>query len=242
MGLWGLAAWQVDRAGLRVAALDWSAPTALVVLGARVEPTGEPSPTLRARVHHAVDVACLGGPRLFVVSGGVGDFGPAEAEVGLALAGQLGLGGVETAAERASHSTHENAVQTAKLLRERRVRHVVLVSDPYHLPRARLEFEAEGLHVQVSPVLDAPRHQALAERCLWALREVLALARFAVRHALKPGRTVSPRLAPHRHRAHPASTARSADAAAHVRNAATTTGLRGRAHSTVQRAATPITE
>jgi uncharacterized SAM-binding protein YcdF (DUF218 family) len=177
--LW--AAWQVDRAGVRAQPLDWSEPTALVVLGARVEPGGVASPTLAARVAHAVEVAKAGKPAVFIVSGGVGVHGPAEAEVGLALAQQLGLAGVEMAREANSHTTHENAARTAQLLRHLHIRHVVLVSDPFHLLRARLEFERERLHVQTSPALQGPRHQNWLERAWWTSREVIALARFLVR-------------------------------------------------------------
>jgi hypothetical protein len=70
-----VAAWHVDRVGVASAPLDWSAPTAIVVLGARVEEGGTASPTLRARVAHAVEVARTGAPALFIVSGGLGDHG-----------------------------------------------------------------------------------------------------------------------------------------------------------------------
>jgi uncharacterized SAM-binding protein YcdF (DUF218 family) len=175
------AAWHVDRVGVVVAPLDWSAPTAIVVLGARVDEGGVASPTLRARVTHAVEVARTGQPALFIVSGGIGNHGPSEAEVGLELARRLGLEATPTVREADSHSTQQNAECTARLLRARGLQRVVLVSDPSHLLRARLEFEGQGLQVQTSPALGGPRHRAWHLRAWWTLREVLALARFATR-------------------------------------------------------------
>jgi uncharacterized SAM-binding protein YcdF (DUF218 family) len=165
----------IDVRGTRREALDWSSPTAIVVLGARVEADGRASQTLHARVMHAVALWTTSRRSPLLISGGVGTFGAAEADVGAALAMDAGVPVDQLMRERESHSTRENAQRSAALLREAGIDRVVLVSDPYHLARARLEFERCGLQVQTSPVLEAPRHQSPVERAFWTLREVPAL-------------------------------------------------------------------
>ncbi len=46
-----------------------------------------------------------------------------------------------------SHNTHENAVYGARLLREKGIRKIVLVTEAYHMPRAAACFRKEGLMV-----------------------------------------------------------------------------------------------
>lgn len=184
LGLWLGLAWVIDRVGADASA-PWpsAGPEVLVVLGARVEADGTPSPTLRSRVEHAAAV-WRGRPGAFVLfSGGVGTHGASEASVARDLALSLGVPAGQCLVEEASHSTAQNAFFSARLLRARFPRgvHVTVVSDPYHLLRARLLFQrASGAEVSISPVLDAPRHRDGLSRVGWALREVPALLKDAV--------------------------------------------------------------
>jgi uncharacterized SAM-binding protein YcdF (DUF218 family) len=171
------AAW-IDRVGTQPASLSFSRKTAVVVLGARVEESGLASKTLEARVMHGVaTMAMAPSETVLLISGGVGTFGDAEADVGARLAVDAGVPDLRVRRERRSHSTHQNALLSAELLRTEGITDVVLVSDPYHLARARLEFERLGFTVQVSPVVEAPRHESLPSRAYWTLREVPALVR-----------------------------------------------------------------
>jgi vancomycin permeability regulator SanA len=53
----------------------------IVVLGAAVWAGGRPSPTLRRRVLHAVELLQCGHSDILILSGGVGKFPPSEARV-----------------------------------------------------------------------------------------------------------------------------------------------------------------
>lgn len=82
--------------------------------------------------------------------------------------------------EEESHSTLQNAAFSLRVLRARFPRgfHVIVASDPYHLPRARRLFERlGGAPVSTSPVLEAPRHRQWPSRAWWALREVPAMVK-----------------------------------------------------------------
>ena len=173
----GLTAWFIDHEGT----VDTATPSdALVVLGARVDADGSASSTLRARVEHAVALYRQGLAPKLVFSGGVGDFGDSEARVSERLAISLGVPESACLLEEASHSTAQNAAFTAALLRAHQLHRVIVVTDPYHLPRALRLFALEGVPATGSPVLDAPRHRELTSRLWWTLREVFAHARLSL--------------------------------------------------------------
>jgi uncharacterized SAM-binding protein YcdF (DUF218 family) len=53
--------------------------------------------------------------------------------------------------EDRSRTTHENALECAKLLHERDVRQIILITDAKHMLRAKLCFEKEGFQVIPAP-------------------------------------------------------------------------------------------
>ena len=58
--------------------------------------------------------------------------------------------------EADSRNTHENAVDSAKILTDAGVRSVVLVGHSFDFPRSRKEFEAAGIHVIAAPIAIPP--------------------------------------------------------------------------------------
>ncbi|XXF77346.1 YdcF family protein [Myxococcaceae bacterium GXIMD 01537] len=170
-GVFGLA-FVVDRFGQRERA---GRAEVLVVLGARVLPGGQPSGALAARAEHAVSLYQRGlAPRL-LFSGGVGVNPPSEASVLRAVAVRLGVPEEACMLEERSHSTEENARYSAQLLRGLGVRRVLVVSDPYHLLRARQYFRLQGFEVDTSPALLTERNLNLLDRMYWTVRESFAL-------------------------------------------------------------------
>ncbi|WP_224361579.1 YdcF family protein [Hyalangium versicolor] len=170
-GVFGLA-WRVDRFGQNERAMP---ADAVVVLGARVLKGGVPSGALYARVEKAAELYRRGiAPRL-VFSGGVGDNPPSEAQVMRSVAVQLGVPAEACLLEEQSHSTEQNSRYSAELLRSLGARRVVVVSDPYHLLRARQYFRLQGFEVATSPALLTDRNLDAWERFYWTVRESLAL-------------------------------------------------------------------
>ena len=174
LGFCGLT-FVVDHFGQREGALASGGADVVVVLGARVLADGTPSGTLRARTEKAVELYRQGvAPRL-LFSGGVGVYPPAEARVMRELAVSLGVPAEACLLEEESHSTEQNAHLSARVLRELGARRVVVVSDPYHLLRARQYFRLEGYEVATSPALLAERNVAAVDRFYWTVREAVAL-------------------------------------------------------------------
>ena len=170
-GVFGLA-WRVDRFGQRERARP---ADAVVVLGARVLPGGVPSGALHARVEKAVELYRGGIASRLVFSGGVGDNPPSEAQVMRSLAVQLGVPAEACVLEEQSHSTEQNTRYSADLLRGLGLRRVVVVSDPYHLLRARQYFRLQGFEVDTSPALLTERNLHMVDRFYWTVREAFAL-------------------------------------------------------------------
>ena len=170
----GGLAWTIDAYGQ----VERAGPAdALVVLGARVLPGGEPDDSLRCRTLKAVELYRHGLAPVLICTGGVGDNPPAESRVAAALAERSGVPGNRIELEEHSTSTRENAEYAARICRERGWRKVVVVSDPYHLFRARRAFEREGLTALTSPALDCRRNRSTRERVIWTLRETVLVLR-----------------------------------------------------------------
>ncbi len=146
---------------------------AIVVLGCRVLPSGRPSYALARRARHAARLYHAGHAPFVITTGGVGDFGPAEADVAAAVLLEEGVPERAILREDASTSTDENAA----FARDRfGGRSVLVVSDSFHTLRARRVFARRYDHVEVA----GTRSRLLDERRRGATREVLALSAYLV--------------------------------------------------------------
>ncbi len=177
---WCAVAWFIDRKGGEGFDSPGEGQEVIVVLGARVNQDGRASLTLRTRVEHAVALLSRRPGAVLLFSGGIGTWGSSEASVARALAISLGVDAARCLVEEESHSTSQNAQFSVRLLEARYPLgfYVTVVTDPYHLVRARMVFEHAGAGaVSGSPVVEAPRHRASIERVWWALREVPAFVK-----------------------------------------------------------------
>jgi uncharacterized SAM-binding protein YcdF (DUF218 family) len=125
------------------------------------------------RVSYGVELAKRGYAPLLVMSGGGPVRSVTDAEVMAREAVRLGIAREVVLIEDQSESTWENAVLTAKLLRDRKVNEILLVTCPYHSLRAKLMFRARGLAVAVAPVPDSEFARARGLDRLRFLRLIL---------------------------------------------------------------------
>lgn len=149
---------------------------AIVVLGC-------PSPAaLTRRLDRGIRLFQNGVAPLLVFSGGGAGL-IAEAEFMRRLALAHGVPESALLVEPASHNTFENARETARLLRSKGLRSVVLASDWFHLPRARLLFQFAGLEVVAVAAGLSP---SLKWQVRAAIREIVALPWSLLRALITP--------------------------------------------------------
>ncbi len=123
--------------------------TAIVILGAAVWENG-PSPTLRRRTLHGAELFHAGRGDVVIVCGGLGRFPPSEAEAMAVLLSDTGVPPHAIRLEDTSTNTVENIRNALPILQALEDENVLIVSDAYHLARARLIARREGLRVAVS--------------------------------------------------------------------------------------------
>jgi uncharacterized SAM-binding protein YcdF (DUF218 family) len=129
---------------------------AIVVLGA-AQYNGRPSPVLRARLDHALRLYNEGYAPRIVVTGGVGRGDTtSEAIVGrhYLLARDVVPGDVVVQPQ--GHSTQASMTAVAEWLEAEGLHSVLLVSDPFHMYRLRLEARRTNLEAYTSPTESSP--------------------------------------------------------------------------------------
>jgi uncharacterized SAM-binding protein YcdF (DUF218 family) len=149
---------------------------AIVVAGAGVMPGGVPSDALYARTRAATDLYLAGYAPTLALTGGVGDWGPAEAVVAEQLALGWGVPPEAILREERSTSTEENAALLRELLGDRSV---LVVTDRYHVWRCERVFRRHFSRADAVGTTSPPYIRARG-----ALREVLAIPWYAVRGRL----------------------------------------------------------
>lgn len=156
----GLLAWIVGVGILVVrihqtGEIDDAQPAdAIVVLGAGIRRNGQADYALTRRSLHAAQLWQRGYADTIICTGGQAPRTPrSEAEACADVL--IERGGVDPAAillEMHSRSTEENALFTRPLLVENGFEDVLLVSDSFHILRARYIFGQQGIDVYASPV------------------------------------------------------------------------------------------
>ena len=143
---------------------------AIVVLGA-AQYDGRPSPVLRARVDHAIQLWRRGmAPVLFMTGGrGPGDT-TSEAAVERKYAIANGVPASAILMEEESRSTSESLRNVAAAL-GKDARAVILVSDPFHMLRLSILARRFGLHPRTSPTRTSPISASRGAFWSYTLRE-----------------------------------------------------------------------
>ncbi|MGE0713277.1 MAG: YdcF family protein [Planctomycetota bacterium] len=150
-----------------------------VVLGNRVEPSGEPSAVLGERLERALELYRAGRVERLLVSGGLGAEGFVESEVMARWLVARGVPRERVLEDPLGSTTFHTARHTVGLLRARGWRRVVAVSSDYHLLRCRLALRRAGV---ADEDLGLAGSSSRRPRDLYAVpRELAGLVYYALR-------------------------------------------------------------
>jgi uncharacterized SAM-binding protein YcdF (DUF218 family) len=156
----------------RTASLEELQPADAIVVFGAAEYYGHPSPVLRARLDHALDLFHRGLAPVVITTGGAAlDPTFSEGGVGRDYLMRHGVPERSLIAETQGRDTSESAARVAVIMRANGLHSCVAVSDAYHVFRIRKLLEHEG----IGPVYMAPRPDStphgIFQRAVASLRE-----------------------------------------------------------------------
>lgn len=173
LGLLMVGTWVMSLAGV----IFWEhrdnarPASAIVVLGA-AQYVGRPSPVLRARLDHAIDLYRRGLAPRIIFTGGFGDRDTtSEAAVGQRYAIEHGVPPRAILIENSGRSTAESLRHVAVLMDAEPSRDVILVSDPFHMLRLSILARRYGMTPFASPTRTSPISMSRRESWKYALAE-----------------------------------------------------------------------
>ena len=145
--------------------------SAIVVLGA-AQYVGRPSPVLRARLDHAIDLWRRKLAPVIIVTGGTGRGDTtSEAAVSRRYAIRQGVPASAILMETNGRTTSQSMDAVEALMAQRHRRDVLLVSDPFHMLRLTILARRHGLIPYASPTPTSPIAANPSERWKYALSE-----------------------------------------------------------------------
>ncbi len=144
---------------------------AIVVLGA-AQYNGRPSPVLKARLDHAVELYRRGLAPFIIVTGGVGAGDTlSEAAVAERFLWGEGIPGPAILKDDAGRSSVASLRAAARQIRARSGRTVLLVSDGFHMLRLTIIARRLGLEPRPSPATASPISTSLRLEIPYLLAE-----------------------------------------------------------------------
>lgn len=136
----------------RQADREEAAPADAIVVFGAAEYRGQPSPVLRARLDHALDLYRRGlAPRLITTGGHGGDPVFTEGEVSRSYLARHNVPSEMILVESDGETTMESAAAVAEIMDRMRMSSCIVVSDGYHIYRVKKMLEARGLRALGSP-------------------------------------------------------------------------------------------
>ena len=149
------------------------AADAIVVLGA-AQYNGHPSPVLKARLDHALDLYKRGYAHTIITTGSYGlDPNFSEAHVGTEYLIEKGVKANHIVTEQGSVTTRDSIRASVALMQSKGWSNALVVSDGFHMYRLKRMFADAGIVAYTSPAPESPIESQPTQRYWHSLREVL---------------------------------------------------------------------
>ncbi|MDD5351021.1 MAG: YdcF family protein [Chthoniobacteraceae bacterium] len=148
-----------------------------LVLGSKVERDGAPSARLRARLDRTLECYRAGYFPAVIASGGTGKEGFDEAVVMRDYLVAHGIPSERVIVDSGGVTTFASAKNTLQIARQRNIKSVFVISQYFHIPRARLALRRFGL----SPVYGAHARFFEGRDIYSSPRELLGYLRYLFR-------------------------------------------------------------
>jgi uncharacterized SAM-binding protein YcdF (DUF218 family) len=173
-GVWLVVSAIVGSAIARAASGDPVVKADAIVVFGAAEYAGRPSPVLKARLDHALELFDRGLAPVVITTGGAGlDPVYSEGGVGRDYLMKHGVPDVNLIGETQASDTAESADRVANIMRTNRMETALVVSDAYHIFRIKQMMAKEGV-----TAFGEPRPDSLPKsgwgRFLGVSREVLS--------------------------------------------------------------------
>lgn len=145
---------------------------AIIVLGAAAY-DAKPSPVFEERIRHGLDLYEAGYAPLLIFTGGYGGTGArfSESQVARRYALKQGIPDEAILIETASRTTRQNLIEARRLMQQRKLHRVIIVSDPLHMARSLRISRGLGINAVGSPT-PTSRFRSFATRWRFLLQEV----------------------------------------------------------------------
>lgn len=152
---------------------------AAIVLGAGVI-NDQPSPVLRERINHALNLYRAGVVDYLIFTGGIGQGDRmTESEVARQYALEQGIPADRIFIETSSRITYENLLEAREIVLAQGFDRVLLVSDPLHMRRAMTMADDLGLNAASSPT-PTSAYVSWQRKAKFLVREVFFYAGYLI--------------------------------------------------------------
>ncbi|MGC9950362.1 MAG: YdcF family protein [Bryobacteraceae bacterium] len=142
----------------RQATRDEARPSDVILVLGAAEYRGRPSPVLKARLDHALDLYRRHmAPRIMTTGGAGGDPVFTEGDVGRDYLTRQGVPPEAIVVEREGGSTVASTALAGEIMRRMGLQSAIVVSDGYHIYRVKKLLESRGLTVYGSPRTERSR-------------------------------------------------------------------------------------
>ena len=142
----------------RQSTVDEAKPADVILVLGAAEYRGRPSPVFKARLDHGLDLYRKSyAPRILTTGGAGGDPIFTEGTVGRAYLISHGVPSEAIIVEPEGESTAHSTVAAAEIMQRMNLKSCILVSDGYHIFRAKRMLELKGVTVYGSPRPSTPK-------------------------------------------------------------------------------------